>query len=270
MRTPQTEDGYTRIANELLEAFSTLDASGSAWRVFMVVLRKTYGFHKKEDAISLTQFESMSKLNHRSVCRGLNELIQSRIIEVRKNGYINVYRVQKDYSLWGSDKNDTVKPVTESSDRNDTGSSVKLVTNKRYKDIKILGDSKESQKLPTNSKKDMGWTPKQSDNDDDLDVIDIETGEPEKPKEKVVRHYKEVYEVFKHFGMYSLDWTKNRTEQKAGDDLYTEKGIEQIEKALRLYKENKDKEFCPLIYSPSTLIRKWKSLLEFKKKQEHG
>ncbi len=187
MKSPQTEDGFTKIANELLEAFTRLDASGSAWRVFMVVLRKTYGYHKKEDRISLTQFEKMSGLTRMSVCRGLSELIELRVITVQKNGYINVYEVQKDYELWGSikpvtsNKNDTktsIKPVTKSSNKNDTY--------KRKKEKKDI--SEQSSPIKGNNNNDMGNWDRTSDNDDDLPSInddrEIEDTDQEKLKKE--------------------------------------------------------------------------------------
>lgn len=178
MKSPQTEDGFTQIANELLEAFSRLDASGSAWRVFMVVLRKTYGFHKKKDKISLTQFEDMSRLTRMSVCRGLNELVELNVITVEKDGYINIYQVQKDYELWGSiipvtsnkyDTKSSIKPVTKTSNKYDTY--------KRKKDNKEI--SKQSLPIKGNNNNDMGNWNKSSDNDSELPSIN-DDGEVEK------------------------------------------------------------------------------------------
>lgn len=172
MASPQTEDGYTRIANELLEALSRLDASGSAWRVFMVIVRKTYGYQKKSDCVSLSQFVALSGLTHRSVCRGVDELVRRNVILVENSGYTNKYSVQKNYELWGS-----VKPVT--SDKNDTGSSVKPVTEtsdkndtyKRKKERKKISEDESS----VSNQKNMGWKNKLSDNDDDLQVIDLDS-----------------------------------------------------------------------------------------------
>ncbi|MBI5447822.1 MAG: replication protein [Gammaproteobacteria bacterium] len=56
MVTPQCEDGYTKIANELLEALARIRIPGETHQVLDTVLRKTYGYGKKEDAISLSQF----------------------------------------------------------------------------------------------------------------------------------------------------------------------------------------------------------------------
>lgn len=55
MASPQTEDGYTAIANEIMEALIAAELSGQEFRIALLVIRKTYGFKKKEDAISLSQ-----------------------------------------------------------------------------------------------------------------------------------------------------------------------------------------------------------------------
>lgn len=44
---PQTENGFTQIANELIEQFARIRIPGEAMQVFWVMLRKIYGFHKK-------------------------------------------------------------------------------------------------------------------------------------------------------------------------------------------------------------------------------
>jgi phage replication O-like protein O len=108
MPSPQVENGHTDIANELAEAFARLQLSGNQWRVLWVVIRKTYGWKKKEDRISLTQFEESTGLMRRHVHRALEELAERGI--VTKNGYNSVtkignryaitYGLQKDYSLW--------------------------------------------------------------------------------------------------------------------------------------------------------------------------
>tara|TARA_R110000868_G_scaffold160342_1_gene389802 strand:+ start:5758 stop:6564 length:807 start_codon:yes stop_codon:yes gene_type:complete len=111
----------------------------------------------------------------------------------------------------------------------------------------------------------MGWKSHNENNHtDDVPSIDLDTREEVKKPEKVKRHYKEVYQIFKEeLGESPADWIVNPTEQKAGDNLFTEKGEKKIRTALRYFKENKDNEFCPQIYSPSSLMRKWKPLALF-------
>lgn len=46
-RVADLEDGFARIANELLEAVMLAGLSQHQLLVFMAVMRKTYGFNKK-------------------------------------------------------------------------------------------------------------------------------------------------------------------------------------------------------------------------------
>lgn len=269
MASPQP-DKYTKISNELLEAFSRLNASGSAWRIFMVVLRKTYGYHKKVDKISLTQFEKMSGLSRKSVCRGLNELIELKIITVEKEGYINKYQVQKDYELWGSvkpvtsDKNDTkssVKPVTKTSDKNDTY--------KRKKERKIFGEAKASAKLPPllDNKEDMSWN-KQSD-DYEEGVVDLDgDGSLAEEKKAPTRKYPNAPAVRKIFqevlGRDPSNWRINKNQLTSCENLVKERGLDRIKRALEFYKEHEEEEYCPKIHSPFDLDSKWTKLGEYK------
>ena len=53
MANPQIEDGYTPIADELLEAMCRLTLGEAEWKVFNAIIRKTYGYKKKKDQISM-------------------------------------------------------------------------------------------------------------------------------------------------------------------------------------------------------------------------
>ena len=46
--SPQLEDGYTRIANELIEALMRTNLSAYQSRVLWAIWRKTYGFNKRK------------------------------------------------------------------------------------------------------------------------------------------------------------------------------------------------------------------------------
>jgi len=53
--SPQIENGYTRIANELLEAMARINLTPTEWKILMVIIRNTYGYHKKEERIKLAK-----------------------------------------------------------------------------------------------------------------------------------------------------------------------------------------------------------------------
>jgi len=100
MANPQTENGYTIIANEILEALTKASLNGTEFKVILCIIRKTYGFKKKEDSISLTQFVKFTRSSLQAICKTLNKLILNKLILVNKGGYINKYRFNKRYNEW--------------------------------------------------------------------------------------------------------------------------------------------------------------------------
>lgn len=102
MANPQLEDGYTSIANELLEAIVTINLSPYETRIFFGIMRKTYGYHKKADHISLSQLEQLTKIPRVNICRTLNHLTDKNMIaKTNNNSRTTEWSIQKDYTLWG-------------------------------------------------------------------------------------------------------------------------------------------------------------------------
>lgn len=58
-RVADLDDGYTRIANELLEAVMLAGLTQHQLLVFLAVMRKTYGFNKKLDWVSNEQLSEL-------------------------------------------------------------------------------------------------------------------------------------------------------------------------------------------------------------------
>jgi phage replication O-like protein O len=102
MANPQIEDGHVDIANEIVEALARVNLSGREMRCLWVILRKTYGWHKKSDLISLSQFSEMTGLPRQVVCKVLKQLLSKRLIGVDKkdNSQINSYSFIKDFEQW--------------------------------------------------------------------------------------------------------------------------------------------------------------------------
>ena len=61
-QTPQLEDGHTRIANELLDAIIAFDFSKRQQKIVLQVIRKTYGFNKKVDDMTVSQIARSCRL----------------------------------------------------------------------------------------------------------------------------------------------------------------------------------------------------------------
>ncbi len=66
-RVADFDDGYTRIANELLEAVMLAGLTQHQLLVFLAVMRKTYGFNKKLDWVSNEQLSGLNGYYRTSV-----------------------------------------------------------------------------------------------------------------------------------------------------------------------------------------------------------
>jgi len=106
MARPQLENGHTRIANELMDAFCKAFPGGSEAQILLAIIRKTYGWRKKSDEVSISQLEDMTFLGRRTVILAVQNLEAKRMITVhRRRGRGNVNQVnsialQKNYDLW--------------------------------------------------------------------------------------------------------------------------------------------------------------------------
>lgn len=267
MASPQKENGYTATAHELIEAFCRLQISGGAHRVLRVIERKTYGFNKKNDFISISQFQKYTCLDRRTVTRALDELEAVRVVFINRDSTTNEYMINKDYDTWVGAETPIGAKMSKGRGENahrTRGENATYKSNKAF--IKTICDSTESQ-APNKKTMPIRSYNENEHSDDIIPALDMDSREPIKKPEKAKRPYKEVYALFgKILGVSTVEWLVNTTEQRSADLLYTEKGLEQIEKALRLYIEHKDEEYCPAIFSPTTLIRKWSQLVNFKKK----
>lgn len=96
MANPQLEDGFTPIANEILEAMARINLSSYQLNIVMVVWRKTYGWGKKVDWISINQIARMTGIHKRNVNQNVKKLVEKNMI--RKNGRQMAFN--KNHSEW--------------------------------------------------------------------------------------------------------------------------------------------------------------------------
>ncbi|CNJ37361.1 phage replication protein O%2C N-terminal domain [Yersinia rohdei] len=97
-RVADLDDGYTRIANELLEAVMCADLTARQLKVALAVIRKTYGFGKKTDRITNTQIAGMTGIHHTHVCTAKNEMIAMKII-ITSGNHIGINKVVSDWNF---------------------------------------------------------------------------------------------------------------------------------------------------------------------------
>lgn len=101
MANPQAENGHLDLAHEIVEALARIRISGEEGQVLWALFRKTYGWHKKEDYIPLSQFSVMTGLKRQTVHRALMKLSSKKMIVIKKDdGLIRLYRFNKDFEEW--------------------------------------------------------------------------------------------------------------------------------------------------------------------------
>ncbi len=95
MSSPQLEDGYTRIANELLEAVSHADFNGAQLRILFCLIRNTYGFGRKECDFSNSFVAKGTGLSKSSIIAVINSLQEGKVIVVTQQSTFNSPRKVK-------------------------------------------------------------------------------------------------------------------------------------------------------------------------------
>jgi len=104
MASPQKENGFIPISTELVDQFCRYRFSGEEWLVLWAVIRKTYGWQRKEDNISLSQLEALTGLPKPNIIRARSKLLSKKIIVIsfdnKDNKPVAKYCIQKDYDKW--------------------------------------------------------------------------------------------------------------------------------------------------------------------------
>lgn len=102
MASPQCEHGFTRIANELLDAFLLAGKRLTKREalVWLAILRLTYGFNKKGDFISVRRLEKVTGIRFDHVHETVWRLKERGLIHLEKRDGRLFLGINKDYSLW--------------------------------------------------------------------------------------------------------------------------------------------------------------------------
>lgn len=95
-KKPQIEDGFIRIANGIAKQLAKTYMSSYESQILWVLFVKTYGFNKKEDWISNSQFVECTGIHKAHISRTIKKLISRNI--VTQTG--NKIAFQKDSTLW--------------------------------------------------------------------------------------------------------------------------------------------------------------------------
>lgn len=218
----QVENGhYTRIVNPLIEKLIQVPFKGCEFAVAMFIIRKTYGFQKTTDAISLTQFEEGMKRSRVTVISALKNLEDMKIVVKTALPYrTNTYKINKYFDTWGVVK---------------TGILVKS----RMKLVKAGIPEVVKAGIHTKEKRNIQ---KKLASQSDAGLIS-----------QVIKLFEEINPSFDR-------WYANPTQRGAVDRLLVANGYEKLEKVIALLPKTNAKAYFPTITTPLQLETDWAKL----------
>lgn len=119
MASPQLENGYTSIANEILDNLCKLSLNGTELKVVICIFRYTFGFRRKSHKLSASFISRYGNCELSSVKRALKRLQEKKIVvcvNPEKKGVTAELMFNKNYEQWAtSSKKATSSEITISS-----------------------------------------------------------------------------------------------------------------------------------------------------------
>lgn len=101
MASPQKENGFVAIANELFEAICMAGFTSRQYAVILAVIRKTYGWGKKYAPVSVREISRMTGIRFSHVTETIKELIEKRVLmDYGVHGQTRILGVNKCYDEW--------------------------------------------------------------------------------------------------------------------------------------------------------------------------
>jgi phage replication O-like protein O len=89
---PQLENGYTKIADAILENMSKAKLNGTQFRILLIVWRSTYGWGKKSFALSESYLSEATGIHKQQIKRELKAMIDLGVLIETKAPTFNTSR----------------------------------------------------------------------------------------------------------------------------------------------------------------------------------
>lgn len=173
------DKGFTKIPNDIMDALIGSGLSGAQIRVVLYIIRKTYGWEKNYDRISITKMAKELRISKRWCIGIVDDLRKSGIIVAEDGG------VRRAYNMRISDPDDWDKVVNETSP-DEAGIKVNKTSpdleqnftrrmNKTSPDlVKYSSPPKERKTLLKDTIKESDSTPSSETDDDDDEGYTVE------------------------------------------------------------------------------------------------
>ena len=106
---PQLENGYTRIANELMIAIVKYPFTAAELRIVWLVIQWTYGYRRKKSYISHGSLAKELRIDIRYVKRKIKKLTLDKVLFKDRTARKNSIGLNKEYTSWQLWKTTLVK-----------------------------------------------------------------------------------------------------------------------------------------------------------------
>ncbi len=227
----QVENGnFTRIVNPLIEQLIKIPFKGCELAVALYIIRKTYGFQKKQDEISLSQFQNDLQRARSTINLALKTLQLVGVVKlVRKGnmkGACNVWAINKYYQNWNLVG--VVKLVRQKN---------KPSMTERLNLVGRVIHTKETNKRNTK----------------EISKTEVLQG----------KEWNNLIDAFKEVNPMYLDFYKNKTERKALESLASKITYGKLLNTIKALPSIINRPYAPKITSPTELKRDLGKLIVF-------
>lgn len=173
-RVADLDDGYTRLANMLLEEYAGADLTKRQFKVLLAVLRLTYGWNKPMDRIANSQIAQIARLPEKRVSEARVQLVGMNLL------------TQVGRSI-GPNKN-TAEWLLPAGESCDTENPSKEGVNDEEEESLNLGDNPSIQGVPQNEGKSLKTGEEESLNlgEHQRHINTINTNTPQPPEGECV------------------------------------------------------------------------------------
>jgi len=121
---------HTQIANDIIDKWMA-ELNGSDIKVLLAIARKTIGWHKETDQISLSQLEELTGSARQTILDAIDRLGNRGLINVDRSSRINEFEIN-----YNSLKNRPVQKLDQEESNNKTEDGLKTRHTKESKETK--------------------------------------------------------------------------------------------------------------------------------------
>lgn len=240
----QVENGkFTRIANKILDDLIIASVSSSELRIILAVIRKTYGFQKSEDSISLTQLMGMTLISKRNVIYLLQNLEAKKLLIISREKEINKIRFNKYSDTW---------VVQNSAEQVKINRNRAKIASAKLREANIAS-AKLGKKLVQNSVKKVNSFAHTKEITKEITKESTERGSENKSIPLFIDLFKEINPTYRvMFG--------RPNQRDASERLLKLRPLEEWEKVIRFISSRRTDKYCPRISTPIQLEQKYGDL----------